>query len=165
MRRDLPALRLLHRSLAADPADAASWFALGVASLRANHPEEARIQFSRAAALLPSSAGAWHGLGWSCLLLQDTPAALTAFRQALGLDPESAESEGCVALALWLSGRREQAARHLARANQLDRRHLVGRYLRALQQGREILPLRSIPLFLLERRGLFGKGAPGVPKP
>lgn len=149
---------LLRQALTLNDQDGRTWSALGLARLQAQDPLQARVLFDRATQLVPGHIGTWHGLGWSCLLLDDTPAALRAFEQALALDGNFAESQGAVALGLLRAGRAEEAERHLALADRLDRHNVTGRYARALQQGRagDAKAVQELALRLLDRPGLFG---------
>lgn len=149
---------LLRQALALNEADGRTWSALGMAKLQSLDPGAARVHFERAAHLMPRHIGTWHGLAWACLLQQDLASAEAAFQQALQLDHNFAESHGGLGLVRLLSGEAEEAERHLAVADRLDRKNVTGRYARALQQGqvRDQQALQALAVRLLDRPGFFG---------
>lgn len=116
------AVAAVERSLALNPHSAEAHQAAGYVNNWLCRPEAALRHFERAARLSPLDPEMVHVLTGSAvahLIAGRYEAALDAARQALRLQPEWGDAHRNVVAALWLLGRREEAAAAALRAREI----------------------------------------------
>jgi tetratricopeptide (TPR) repeat protein len=106
-------IALLRAVVAAHPDSFDAYNSLGVALMRGGQHAEARDAFAKAIALDPSSAVAYANLGIDALTAHDLGAAVDALRRAVTLDPRQFDALYNLGLALYESGRRDDARPYL----------------------------------------------------
>ncbi|MDR3673122.1 MAG: tetratricopeptide repeat protein [Holophaga sp.] len=111
-----PALDLLGRVVALDPAAWRSHCSLGQTFTALGRMAEARAAFQKAARLNPGCLEAWMGAGAACQALGLGQEALTAFTQAAALRPDHAEAQNNLGIALQDLGRTAEAVQAFQRA-------------------------------------------------
>jgi arylsulfatase A-like enzyme/Tfp pilus assembly protein PilF len=109
------AIAALEKAAAASPHDPTPIEDLGVVSLRMDRPAEAQRYLERALALNDRLPVSWNTLGVALFRQQRTDAALDAWERAVAIDPRQYEAFYNIGLVAAAAGRREQAARALAR--------------------------------------------------
>ncbi|CAN7568321.1 hypothetical protein LJR129_004127 [Acidovorax sp. LjRoot129] len=129
------ACKLADRALMLSPREGRAWSIRGFAKMLDGALAEAQAHFYTALETLPGHIGTWHGLGWSQLLAGLLQEALATFQHALDLDRNFAESQGAVAVALFLTGDAVGAKKHADNALRLDKNCLAGQYAAALISG------------------------------
>jgi predicted O-linked N-acetylglucosamine transferase (SPINDLY family) len=111
-----PALDLLGRAVAQDPAAWRSHCSMGQAFTALGRMAEAQAAFQRAAQLNPGCLEAWLGAGAACQAQGLAPEALAAFAQAAALRPDHAEAQNNLGVALQDLGRLAEAIQAFQRA-------------------------------------------------
>jgi len=100
---------LLRRALALDPRAAEAHNGLGLALFDLGRVDEARAAYRAALALAPGMLEAWENLGDLEFAVQDYSAALAAQERAVALDPDYPSSRYDYGIALYYTGRLEEA--------------------------------------------------------
>ena len=95
-------------------------FNLGNAYLDMGRYREALARFREAARLDPQLETAHYNMGLTYVALKDLGSAVEAFAQAVRLKNDYADARFNLALALWRSGRREEARSEQGRLMRLD---------------------------------------------
>lgn len=153
------ALEFSDRALALNPGEGRAWSIKAFAQLLGGALVESQQLFAKALQASPEHIGTWHGLGWAQLVAGSTTDALKTFQHVLEMDRNFAESQGAVAVALFLTGDLEGAKKHADNAHGLDKTSLAGQYARALisgeVQGTEALQ-RLARRILGSRKALLG---------
>jgi Flp pilus assembly protein TadD len=111
--RPQDALRPLALVARADPQDARTRMALGVALDQLQRFDQARAAYQEALAIVPDDTATLTNLGVSFLLAGQAEEAETILRQAAGLPNAPVESRQNLAIALGLQGEFEEAERVL----------------------------------------------------
>jgi predicted O-linked N-acetylglucosamine transferase (SPINDLY family) len=111
-----PALDLLGRATALDPAAWRSHCSLGQTLTALGRMAEAQAAFQRAAQLNPGCMEAWLGAGAACRAQGLGQEALAAFTRAAALQPDRAEAQNDLGIALQDLGRLAEAIQAFRRA-------------------------------------------------
>jgi arylsulfatase A-like enzyme len=130
------AIAALQRAAAQSPHDPTPIEDLGVVSLRMDRPAEAQRYLERALALNERLPVSWNTLGVAQFRQQRTDAALDAWERAVAIDGRQYDALYNIGLVASAAGRREQAARALARF--VDGAP-VARWKNELAKARELL--------------------------
>ena len=109
------AIAALRKAQAAAPSDPAPLEDLGVVSLRMERPAEAQRYLESALKLNDRLPVSWNTLGVALFRQQQTGAALDAWERAVALDARQYDALYNIGLVAAEAGRRQQAARALAR--------------------------------------------------
>ena len=127
----------LNALLALDKANGRAWSTLAFVHMMESKPELAIDSFDRAIDVMPNHAGTWIGLGWARLLakwpIADTKAA---FQTAVDVDHNFAEGHGCVAVALAIEGKRQDALQSIIKAKRLDKRCWSSQFAQMILDGK-----------------------------
>lgn len=110
---------------------------MGLADLADGHFPQAAENLERGAARFDSHIGSWIAAGWAHLLKGDKGHAETCFRRGYDLDPTFADSQGSLAVLMFLSGREDEGQRMAEVARRLDPKSLTGALAHAMSLSRE----------------------------
>jgi tetratricopeptide (TPR) repeat protein len=112
LHRSVEAVALLNEVVARQPEHARAWFNLAVAHQSLGHLEEARRAWNQAITLKPTLP-AYAQRGTVLLDLHEWAAAAADFETVLKQQPDAADATLNLSLALWRSGRGEEARERL----------------------------------------------------
>jgi choline-sulfatase len=127
------AVAILEAVIAQYPDDADAYNSVGVIEMHRGRHDRAQAAFRRVLELDPTSATAYANIGADDLAARDLPAAIDAWKQAVVLDGRNYDTLYNLAMALDLSGRRDEARVYLLRfANEAP----PARYARDIAEAR-----------------------------
>jgi Flp pilus assembly protein TadD len=102
------------------PREAQAWLDLGILRRARGDVVGATEAFERAVELQPTLARAWSNLGAARAARGDSAGALEAFEETIGLAPDDPNAHFNLSVVLREAGREAEAARHAARARELE---------------------------------------------
>jgi hypothetical protein len=106
---------VLAKSVERDPQGARAWYNMALLERATGHPESARDDFDRVAAIDPSDAGTQYFLGYLASQAQQYDRAIAAFERSIELDPFNASAEYGLSQAEQHAGDADGAQAHLER--------------------------------------------------
>jgi tetratricopeptide (TPR) repeat protein len=119
-------------ALTKDPASARGWIGAGLVALADGDPAKATASLQKGAEIFSEHVGSWVATAWAQLLSGNLPAAEASLRRAQALDPSFAETQGSLAVVMFMTGRSDEGRRLAEVSRRLDPKSLTGALAQAL---------------------------------